>query len=161
MNRKSQFYMFAALIFISTLFFGIASISQIRIREKEDFQNYRDNYLYEARIVINNAVREHHNISAQLRDYTEAFIRYGDERNLELGIVYIYSRNQTMYIVNYLKETILISTESYNGALEPGQESVLAFEHELWIDYEDEKYYYSFLGPYETEIKALFVKQDG
>ena len=50
----------------------------MRFNQLESFKNYRDNYLYESRVVINNAVYYNKNISPELKNFTVAFIDYAD-----------------------------------------------------------------------------------
>src|SRR3989344_5612716 len=110
MNRKSQFYLFAAIVLIVSSFVIYSSSSTLSAREVDEFKTYLDNYLYEARVVMNNAIYNNLNVSTTLSNFTEHFISYARNKDLDIGIAFIYSENSKLHIVNYLNQPLLISS---------------------------------------------------
>ena len=158
-HKKSQYYMFAAVILISYVFFIIANKSTIDTSEVENLENYLDNYVYEAKIVINNAVRDNKNISSELNNYTESYITYAESKNIGLGIVSLYSNDNEIFIANYLKDSITVN--ALPPVLESTEERVFSYNNTITIEYQNETYYYYFSSPEKIELKTLFIKENG
>ena len=158
MNRKSQFYLFGALLLISLVYAATSNKSEISTSKIDNSQEFFNNYIYEAKIIINNAIYSNKNISYELRNFTEYFISYGDYKDTSFGILYSYSFNNNLYIVNYLNQSILISTLGIT--IIPGQEIVTEFKNNIVLNYFDEKYYFNFSSPYDIELKTLWVQDD-
>ena len=74
MKNKSQFYMFGAIVLVSLVFVIVSNNSVISMSSVQDTKNYLNNYKYEAKVVINNALYANKNVSYELRNYTESFI---------------------------------------------------------------------------------------
>ena len=108
-NKKSQFYMFGAVILISYVFFIVANKSSISTSEVENLEIYLNNYVYEAKIVINNAIYSNENISQELNNYTESYITYAESKNIGVGIVSLYSNDNQIFVANYLKDSIMVN----------------------------------------------------
>ena len=96
MKNKSQFYMFGAIVLVSLVFVIVSNNSVISMSSVQDTKNYLNNYKYEAKVVINNALYANKNVSYELRNYTESFITYGENKNLDFDIMYIYSNNNNL-----------------------------------------------------------------
>ncbi|MBT3721318.1 hypothetical protein HN789_00920 [archaeon] len=156
MTKKSQIYFFAAIILVGMVFFVVSNQPSLTAKDTSQVKKYFDNYKYEAKIVLDNAIYQKKNISYELKNYTERFIAYGDSKNLDLRILFIYSYENELHIVNYLKEPVLINTIGSN--IENGQEVVLAVNTSQ-ITYSNKTYTYQF-NPDLIEFKALFVKGD-
>ncbi len=159
MGKKAQFYMFTAVILISYVFFIVANKSSISTSEVENLELYLDNYIHEATIVINNAVYYNNNISTALNNFTESYIAYTEDKNLDIGIVSLYSYNNQIIIANYLKEFIII--DGLAQALIPGNERAVNYNNTITIEYKNETYNYYFSNPDIIELKTLFVKENG
>ena len=155
-HKGGQFYVFAALIFISFIFFIASNQSRISLSKEDPSQAYLDNYIYEGKIVINYAIRQSINISSALSNFTESFITYTRSKDLDVGILSMYSYQQKIFIVNYLKDPILITSGGIR--LNPGEETALDFAAEVDLNYQNESYRYYFSSPTEPEFKVLFVK---
>ena len=156
-TKKAQFYLFAALIFVSAVFLVVANSSSISLREIDDFETYQKNYLHEAKIVINNAIMDNLNISDQLGEYTSEYISYLSSKDIDLGVLILLASEDKIYIDNYLNEPVLISTLGFS--LNPGEKMSTGFREELEVEYRNETYSFSFSGSYLTELKTLFVKE--
>ena len=150
--------MFASVILISYVFFIVANKSSIDTTEVENLEIYLDNYVYEAKIVINNAIYENKNISQELNNFTESYITYAESKNMDLGIVSLYSDNNQIFTANYLDDDITINGLSL---VEPNEESVVNYNNTITIEYLDETYYFYFSNPEKTELKTLFIKENG
>ena len=157
-HKKAQYYMFASVILISYVFFIVANKSSIDTTEVENLEIYLDNYVYEAKIVINNAIYENKNISQELNNFTESYITYAESKNMDLGIVSLYSDNNQIFTANYLDDDITINGLSL---VEPNEESVVNYNNTITIEYLDETYYFYFSNPEKTELKTLFIKENG
>ena len=158
MNNKSQFYMFAAIILVTLVFVIVSNSSIISTSKIQETKNYLNNYKHEAKIVINNALYANKNISYELRNFTESFISYGEYKNLDFDIMYIYSNNNNLYIVNYLNQSVLVT--SLGITVNKEQEISTGFNNTIIIRYQNESYNFNFTSPNEIELKTLFVQND-
>ena len=158
-NKKSQFYMFGAVILISYVFFIVANKSSISTSEVENLEIYLDNYVYEAKIVINNAIYSNENISQELNNYTESYITYAESKNIGVGIVSLYSNDNQIFVANYLKDSITVNT--LTPVLNKAEERVVNYNNTITIEYQNETYYYYFSDPEKIELKTLFIKENG
>lgn len=158
-NKKSQFYMFGAVILISYVFFIVANKSSISTSEVENLEIYLDNYVYEAKIVINNAIYSNENISQELNNYTESYITYAESKNIDVGIVSLYSNDNQIFVANYLKDSITVNT--LTPVLNKAEERVVSYNNTITIEYQNETYYYYFSDPEKIELKTLFIKENG
>lgn len=156
MNKKSQFYFFAAVVLIGLVFLVISSQPSITSKNNQNLQNLFENYNYEANVIINNALYENKNISSELRNYTSRFISYAKNKDINLGILYLYSYQNNTYIVNYLKEPVLII--SLDLTIQNEQEIVTSY-NTIQVVYSNETYTYRFT-PNQIKFKSLFVKGD-
>ena len=112
-SKGGQYYVFAGLIFVF-LAFSVVNAGSRFLKKNIESQQYLDNYKSQANIIIDNAVYENKNISYELRNYTEEFINYGIQKNLDFKILYLYSHNHYIYIVNYVGETVTLSDYDLN-----------------------------------------------
>ena len=154
MKNKSQFYMFGAIVLVSLVFVIVSNNSVISMSSVQDTKNYK----YEAKVVINNALYANKNVSYELRNYTESFITYGENKNLDFDIMYIYSNNNNLYIVNYLNQSVLVT--SLGLTVNKEQEVSTGFVNDLTVKYNNESYNFNFTSPDEVELKTLFVQND-
>lgn len=157
-GKKSQYYIFGGIILISAVFLIISSSSSISLSKQEDSEAILDNYIYEAKIVIDNSIMKNLNTSEALANYTEKFIEYGESRNLKLGIAYMFSEDGNIHIRNYLDGPVNIVSEGVD--IFPGEESVFRFSNDLQLKYRNDTYNYIFSHPDKTEFKTFLVKKD-
>ena len=150
--------MFLAIIFLSAVFLIVSNGTSINTRDVEDFQKYLNNYVYEAGIVINNAVYHNSNISLDLREYTENFISYMKNKDTDIGVVFIYTYDNKMFIDNYLNDPVLIS--SLGLTINPGEEIYYTYQEKVSLKYRNETFTYQFSDSEGTEFKTLFVKEN-
>ena len=151
--------MFAAVILISYVFFIVANKSSIDTSEIENLENYLDNYVYEAKIVINNAIYSNKNISYELNNLTKSYITFAESKNIDIGIVSLYSNDDQIFIANFLKDSIMVN--ALTPVLNPTEKRVVSYNSTITIEYQNETYYYYFSNPEEIELKTLFIKENG
>ena len=151
--------MFAAVILISYVFFIVANKSSISTSDVENLEIYLDNYVYEAKIVINNAIYSNKNISQELNNYTESYITFAESKNIGVGIVSLYSNDNQIFVANYLKDSITVNT--LTPVLNKAEERVVNYNNTITIEYQNETYHYSFSNPEKIELKTLFIKENG
>ncbi len=156
MNKKSQIYFFAAIILIGMVFVIVSTQPSVSIQGSRQAKNSFENYKYEANIIINNAIYENKNITDELKNYTESFIEYGKEHNHDFRILFIYSMDNNLHIVNYLKDSVLINPTASN--LENSQDLVIT-ANSTEITYSNSSYTYRF-DPDIIQFRALFVEGD-
>ncbi|MFH2020506.1 MAG: hypothetical protein ABIJ34_03775 [archaeon] len=156
--KNAQFYTFAGVILISLAYVIISGKPSADIDEIGKLKEYSTNYENEARIVINNAIHDKKNISGELRNYTEEYLVYSDSKDLGLGILYLYSYKDNVYIVNYLNDAAGIN----NGEITilPGEEKTIQFTNTTNIKYRNITYSFQFAYPSEVLIKTLLVQGD-
>ena len=148
--------MFAAIIFITTIFFMFTNKSGITISEIEASETYLDNYVYEAKTVINNARKYNLNVSYQLSELTEEFLSYSKDKGLNLGIIYLFSEDYKIHIVNYLNEPV--SLLDLGTELNPEKEFITDYQSIILIRYKNETYDITFSHPEEIEFKTLLIQ---
>jgi hypothetical protein len=154
MNKKSQFYLFAAIILIGGYLAIVANKPTITLDNAPEFQIMRDNYLHEAKIIMNRAIYRNTNITQELVPFTEEFIKYAANKDIDIGVLILYSYDRRIFIVNYLNEPVIISG---NIPVNPHEEYSMGLSPEVSVAFHDEVYKYNFDDT--TEIRTLFVKQ--
>jgi hypothetical protein len=153
-KRKAQYYMFGAIIFMAGVFAIFYSKSGITVKRLDDIKDVWENYLYEGTNVLNSAVYYKANVSEAMRNYTESFIEYKASEIPGLGIVYMFSRENEIHVINYIPENIELEGE---GSLAYTQEKVMVFQETVGIKYSNETYSYYFDSPDKIELKVMLV----
>jgi len=156
MNKKSQFYAFAAIVLIAGFLAVVTNKSTISFEKVDNIAALKQNYVHESNIIINNAVYQNKNISTQLRQFTEEFIEYAKNKNINLGIIFLYSQHDKVYIVNYLKEPVLIKSV---GKLHPKKELYVEFAYKIQLDYMNETFTFYFKNQDVIEFNTLLLKE--
>jgi len=111
-NKKSQFYIFTAII-LSTYLFALASAADQKIKESSKFEIIKDNFVQESSFAVNSAVYNQGDISQQLKQFTEDFIDYAKTKGNELEVLYLLVQ-EDIEISNYLNTEVKISNKSLN-----------------------------------------------
>ena len=70
----------------------------------------------------------------------------------------MYSRDNKIYIVNYLNDAVII--QPLGHTLNSGGEYVADFTNNVEIIYQEESYYYEFTESQSIEFKTLFIKEN-
>ena len=151
MKNKAQFYLFAGIILTSLVFLIVSNSKILDSQNFKKSEDLLDNYKYEAGIVMNNAIYANKNITTQLSNFTSRFIDFGKSKNLDIQILYLYSYEYNVYIVNYLNQPVLIS-----GSTVGAEESIMLSSSEISVNYNNESYYFIF-DLVKPEFKVLFI----
>ena len=141
---------------MSTVFLITANRSSIDVSQMEDLRNYHKNYIHEANIVINNAIMYDKNITKELMDYTNSYIDYAKTKEMDLGIVFLYSKDDKIHIVNFLNEPVLVSTVGLE--VNSGQSLTIDLVDTVTLNYQGNNYNYFFSS--DILFKTLFVENE-
>ena len=150
--------MFATLVLLGLVFAIVSNRSSIKTGKVSNTQNYLNNYKYEATIVIDNAIYHEKNISAELKNFTEYFIDYAEEKGVGLGVMYLYSYNDQIFIGNYLEENASIS--DLGITLQPEHEYQTDFDDSVPITVGQDSYTFTFSSQREVELKTLVIQNE-
>jgi hypothetical protein len=158
-SRRGQFYIFASVLFVSMVFFMLANT--ISLESKEDnFRDAYENYVFEAKQVINNAVHNGQNVSDQFNNFTLDYIRYARIRNIDVGILYVLAQDGQVRIVNYLNSPVYYDDMSHGiSFINHDSSRVFNMTGDFSIELGDSKYSYSLDGAQGVQFKALFQKK--
>ncbi|GEM_PF-1701758 len=100
LKRKGQFYIFGAIILCVLAYSIYSGYSRVQIPTKNDFKEIYAEFIRESASVIDNAVYNEGNVSAQLSNFTGYFINYARTRNKGFGIFYALVWNDNVYLHN-------------------------------------------------------------
>ena len=150
--------MFAAIILISFVFAIVSNKSKFNSTKTKNIKTYLANYKHEAKIIIDNAVYENKNISYELRNFTEKYIVYGESKNIDIDILYLYTHENYLYIVNYMPQSIKLVSTDIN--VETFHEFRTNYTEEINVKYRNETFTFEFNDPIEIEFKTLFIIGD-
>ncbi len=103
-NKKAQFYIITAIVLIATVFLYSSAQTETPKRQNT-FREISENYFKEAPYVLNSALQNSENLNEKMENFTRSFISYAKSRNADMGIIYIYSINNTITMGNFMKET--------------------------------------------------------
>ncbi|MBN2422197.1 hypothetical protein JXB41_03135 [Candidatus Woesearchaeota archaeon] len=156
MDKRAQFYIFAAIILCSVVFVG--TVNKITVEEpSKKFQSFYENYLIESSEVINSAIYESRDISEQFKNFTLDFIEYADSKNVELGILYvlIYPDNEAI-IVNYLNSEANVD---FVYSVPPDTEKIINLGNNFTLEIDDQEYYFNVSSGENIKLEFLFRDQ--
>jgi len=145
MNKKSQFYIFIALVLIALVLSG-AQFLRVTERPSTTFKELHENYLREGAAAANRG---------QLQDFTERFVEYARTRDPEFGLMYIFV-DEDIKVYNGLKKSININT---NLSLMPDEAVTFDFVEDVAVFYEEEVYYFNLSST--KQLQALFISDAG
>ena len=111
-NKKSQFYIFTAVMLCTYLFALASAISQ-KVEESNKFEIIKENFAKESPIVINSATYNKLDVSEQFRQFTQDFINYAKTKGSDLEILYLLVKDN-IEINNYLNTEVKINNNSLN-----------------------------------------------
>ena len=79
-------------------------------------------------------------------------------KDTDIGVVFIYTYDNKMFIDNYLNDPVLIS--SLGLTINPGEEIYYTYQEKVSLKYRNETFTYQFSDSEGTEFKTLFVKEN-
>lgn len=132
MNKKGQFYIIISLA-LSLVLFGLAYKTNY-IEESvlsESFDGVSENYIVEGTKLINHALEnQDENIKEQIEIFTQDYLSYAEQRDPNLGLLYVYSDDGDVYVKNYLSEPVG-SSNIGSAALGSNQEIIQSITLEI------------------------------
>ena len=155
MEKKAQYYTFAGVLLISMVFMITATQPSMTAESDGLIQGYIDNYMQEANIVIDNSIYERKNISIELQNFTEEFIRYAASKDIDLDIVSLYSYKDMIYIANHGSVEVI----AQGNTLATGKEATVTYADEVTVSYDGTDYRFAF-GEGETRFRVLMVQNE-
>ena len=151
-GKKSQLFMFAALILIVMFITVFTGNSTIASHSTAGTKLVKENYVNEARTVIDRAIFENKNIASELLIFHNSFLEYSEDLGIEIETAIIYSHNHESHVVNYLKDPVLVN------ALELAPlEAVSLSTSRVEIEYKGSSYTYELDDA--PQLKVFFIKK--
>jgi len=147
-NKKSQFYLFTAIILCASLF-AIASALSQKTKETDNFETIKDNFEKESSFVVNSAIYDQTDVSQRFNEFTEEFIDYAETKGNNLEILYLLVRDD-IEINNYLNSEIRVGNKSLNR----GEKDTIEMTGEVIIEAYDNYYVFS-INNEHLQIKSL------
>ena len=106
MEKKSQLYIFAALILIG-IAFTIASSRNISLPKKATaFDSLTSNFKTEAPKVVNRAIMENKNVSTEVLAFASQYQEYARSRDPSIKFMYVLFDEDKVLVENYMGEKI-------------------------------------------------------
>ena len=154
LNRKSQFYIFMALL-LSALVFTIYPSTSTAVVPKYLFQSTTQNYIMEAPKVVNAAVLQKEDVFQVFDTYTQDFISYAATKNLDFEVAYVIVNKTTIKIVNYLSAPINIIVGSQEESLADNSDLTFVRDvDEMEVEFAGKEYHYQIT---EEDLQLKFL----
>jgi hypothetical protein len=117
MNKKGQFYIIISLVLSLVLFGLIYKTNYIEEAVlSESFNGVSQNYISEGTKLVNDALEERDdNIKSQIEGFTTIYLEYAKQRDPNLGLLYVYSEEGMVNVVNSLPNSIEFDSENLIG----------------------------------------------
>ena len=113
-NKKSQYFVVAAIVFIS-LALVLVSSNIMGGSRRPIFEELKSNFQNEAYIAINSAIassfESEYNVFEQFDNFVERYILYSAEKGVRFDLVYLLMYEDRIFIKNYLDSDFMISTQ--------------------------------------------------
>jgi hypothetical protein len=154
-GKKAQFYVLTAVIFCSVMFILLSNKNPTQETNSE-FKRLYNNYIYEVPQVINNALYDNKNVSAQFKNFTSNFISYAKEKNINLGIFYILKLDEQIEAVNLLNQEVNITY--VDSLLLPDKRIILRRTSNISVIVKNTTYVYNITDD-KIQFKVLLMKQ--
>lgn len=180
MHKKSQFYIFTAMILLVVLFSLQASLPSEQSKQSSQRTSklnvLKDNFEKEAPVAVNSAIFAQVNVSEQWESFAWSFFSYAktQDKDFEMLSVFVYfdEDERWLRIDNLLEREASISTAGGSGSssftVQPGLNSTISIVSEvselnatieLGTGKGASQQIYSFAIPSETKAQALFVSE--
>jgi len=106
MNKRGQFYIITAIIFIAVIFSLVAISNYIKPNPSPDkFYQAAENYFYEVSRVFDYSLSEDpSNLADKVDEFTTDFITYGTNIDPKMELIYIYGNEKKVVVMNYAEE---------------------------------------------------------
>jgi len=144
MNKKAQFYIITAVVLL-VMTYGFFS-PKLKYETDSTFRGLYENYLKEAPFAAN---------TGNLEDFTRKFVEYGNTKEPNFGIAYLYIQSGDMTALNMIKKTIYINDRQ----LEFNNSLVAEKENSTTITFNGNQYVLNTSD--SPQVKALFYSESG
>lgn len=153
MNKKSQFYIFTAII-LSTYLFALASAVIQKKEETSKFEIIKDNFAQESSFAVNSAVYNQDDISQQFKQFTINFIDYAKTKGNDLEVLYLLVQDD-IEINNYLNSEVKISNKSLNR----GETEIFDKTDQITVEAYNNQYVFA-ISDEPLQLKALLRAEE-
>lgn len=154
MNNKGQYYLFVAIILCLTSY-GLIYTSVNAKDKPNTFDDITQNYLNEAKNVINNGIYNEEDLFLHFDNFTNKFISFSKTKAINFQLLYLLKSDNQIRVVNYLDQSVLLNS---NRTLYQREYVTLNPQDLITINYNDIIYNYTFSDD-DVEFKALFTIQ--
>ena len=157
-SRKGQVYVFVAILLIAFAF-SVTRPHSASESKKDAFTELYENFERESPVVVNSALRENLNVSAEFAAFAVNYFDYARTKSPKFRFLYILRDNDALLVGNRLGLSVnaSFSGASYNvsdGAI------LTATPGDLTIDVEGLDYSFS-IGPEPYQVRSIFRQQVG
>lgn len=157
-GKKSQYFIVAAIIFIS-LALMLVSSAVMGGKQRNVFDELKENFLVEANIAINSAVSLYHetglSVPEQFDEYVQNYREYSASRNVDFRLIYFLLYEGRIYVKNYLDANLSISTRYERYNLEPNQMINMTAYNYVEMSSENSQYLFLF-DESPLQLRSLF-----
>jgi hypothetical protein len=135
-NKKGQFYIFMAVVFCSLALLLILSNFGAR-GLKPVYNDLKNNFVKESHFVINSALYGDVDLMTRLNNFISYFSDYSKSRNVDFNVLYLLSRDDVLYVTNYLDEDVGLSSSYGNYNILSNSTVILDKDSSIYIDVDD------------------------
>lgn len=159
-NKKSQFFIFAAIIIIS-LTLMLFSDTFIPKAKRDNFKEMSDNYASEAPYAINSAITQNKDPVVSLDDFTKKFIEYAKYQNVDFKVLYIIKAKDFLTVSNRLSEDVIFYNQQFPVGRTVAINTYLNQNatNDAVINYKQKNYSFTFSGIEDYQSKFIIVKR--
>lgn len=116
LNKKSQLYIITAL-FLCALVFIMNTRPEKLEKSGIDFSGLYLNFMNEAKYVVNSAIYQNRNLTADFNEYVDEYIRLAATEGVNASLFYIIVYENDLYLGNRIGEEANITTATVNFIL--------------------------------------------
>ncbi|MFH0875059.1 MAG: hypothetical protein V1859_03915 [archaeon] len=167
MAKKSQFYIFAAVIFCSLFYLGTLN----KLSVSDSMQNTEKlylNYVTEGLNTLNSGLFNQQELSVIFRNYTDSFLDHSRAKGIRPGIIYfiILPDNSTIASNRMSSDaTVITGVDDDPGTKRifslPGKiEKIINIGTNFTVELNESKYYFNVSSGETVELKVLFTKKE-
>lgn len=157
-NKKAQFYIFTAILLIGYVMTMAPGAAKPK-KPVPTFKNLYQNYMAEAPKVINNALFFDSNVSDSFMNFSDNFLAYAKTRDPNFRFVYALLYKDSIYVKNYLEETINATANTTTVGLSSNDYRDVAKAGTIKLNVSNLIYTLYFTEP--TQLKAFFRIKKG
>ncbi|MFH1182629.1 MAG: hypothetical protein V1702_06750 [Candidatus Woesearchaeota archaeon] len=153
MNKKAQYYIFAAVVLLGYAFLIIRPAVQAGA-ETSAFKSLYENFISESPVIINNALYSSSNLSEDYKAFADEFISFAKTRSPNFRLVYLLAENDNLVVGNRLDIGINLTASSIPYTLASNSELTIPKPASASVIIGKRAYEFSFD---ERDIQAKFL----